>query len=220
MKPSDVSEFTRVLTSVSSLYGKPMSKSLVELYWAALQRFELAEVKQALQAHVNHPDCGQYMPKPADVVRFLQGDSRSQALQAWSHVLRTIREVGSYTSVIFDDPLIHAVIRDMGGWVEFCQVSEKERPFRERNFTERYVGYVNHPPTYYPKQLTGWFEHQNGLQGYPFEPPVCIGDPQKALQVYRQGHLSEPLYHALPVKERVEAQALTAIEEIQDEHDA
>lgn len=198
MKSSDIREFTRVLSSVSSLYTKPMSKAWVELYWAALQSFDLLEVKQALQAHVNHPDLGQYMPKPADVVRFLQGDSRSQALQAWSRVLRATRDIGSYSSVIFDDPVIHAVIQDMGGWVQLCQVREKELPFREQNFMTRYVGFVNKPPMHYPKQLTGLLEHQNALQGYPIQAPVCIGDPKKALQVYQKGRTSGQAYHALP----------------------
>lgn len=198
MKSNEISEFTRVLSSVSSLYNKPMSKAWVALYWAALERFELAEVKRALQAHVNHPDCGQYLPKPADVVRFLQGDSRSQALQAWSRVLSAMRDVGSYTSVIFDDPVIHAVIQDMGGWVQLCQVREKELPFREQNFIARYVGFVNKPPTHYPKQLTGLLEHQNALQGYPLQAPVCVGDLQKALSVYEQGRASGQPYHALP----------------------
>lgn len=220
MKPSDVTEFTRVLSSLSTLYGKPMSKPWVELYWAALQRFDLTEVKRALQAHVNHPDTGQYMPKPADVARFLQGDSRTQALQAWSRVLNATREVGSYTSVIFDDPLIHAVIRDMGGWVTLCQMREKELPFREQNFMARYVGYVSKPPAHYPKQLTGLLAHHNALQGYKSEPPVCIGDQQKAWQVYRQGQMPGLLYHALPVEEMADAQTLiplTDVEEIKDE---
>jgi hypothetical protein len=211
MKPSDVTELTRVLTSLSSLYGKPMSKPLMELYWAALKRFDLSEVKRALQAHVSHPDTGQYMPKPADVVRFLQGDSRTQALQAWSRAVRASCEVGIYTSVIFDDPVIHAVIRDMGGWVPFCQIREKELPFRERNFTERYVGYLHHPPAHYPKQLTGLFAHHNALQGYKSEPPVCIGDPQKARGVYQRGQIPGSLYHALPAEKIGEAQAVITL---------
>lgn len=218
MKASDLCEFTRVLTSISTLYGKPMSKPLMELYWAALQGFDLSAVKQALQAHVNHPDTGQYMPKPADVVRFLQGDSRTQALQAWSQVLRAIREIGSYRSVIFEDPVVHAVIQDMGGWISLCQVLDKDLPFRERDFTARYVGFIHKPPAHYPKQLLGSFAHQNAIQGYPAEPPVCVGDPQKALQVYRQGQGANPLYSALPKEEsRVPAVMATAPEEVPHE---
>jgi hypothetical protein len=200
MQPNDITEFTRVLSSLSTLYGKPMSKPIVELYWAALSGFDFVDVKQALQAHVRHPDTGQYMPKPADVVRFLHGDSHTQALQAWSKVVSAMRTVGIYTSVIFDDPLVHAVIHDMGGWVMLCQTFDKNLPFRERDFTTRYAGFVSKPPAHYPKQLTGVAAHQNLLQGYKSDPPVCLGDPQKALQVYQQGQLSGPLYTALPAE--------------------
>lgn len=214
MQSTDLTEFTRVLSSVSSLYGKPMSKALMALYWAALQGFALAEVKRALQAHVNDPDSGQYMPKPADVVRFLQGDSRTQALLAWSGVVKAIREVGGYNSVVFDDPVIHAVIRDMGGWVMLCQVRVDELPFREREFTARYAGYVGHAPGQYPQQLTGMLAHQNALGGFDVEPPVCVGDPQKALQVYQQGHTPPRPYSSLPLREAAEV-LTTASEEVQ-----
>jgi hypothetical protein len=207
MQPNEINEFTRVLSSVSVLYAKAMSKALVELYWAALSSFELGAVKQALQSHVQSPDTGQYMPKPADVVRFLQGDSRTQALQAWSRVVSAMRAVGGYGSVVFDDPLVHAVIHDMGGWITLCQTVEKDLPFRGADFTARYVGFVGRPPAHYPKQLTGLTAHQNALQGYKSDPPVCLGDPQKALQVYQQGQWPGPLYTALPAQ--AESTALT-----------
>ncbi len=187
MKSSDRPDFLRLMASLGTLYGKAMDKPLVAMYWAALQCFELPAVKRALEAHVKHPDTGQYMPKPADIVRHLEGSSCTQALLAWSSVTRAIREVGGYSSVVFDDPLTHAVIRDMGGWIQLCQVLMKELPFRGHDFTARYEGYIGHPPAQYPRQLTGMLAHQNGVTELAMDRLVCIGDRQKALQVYQQG---------------------------------
>ena len=78
---------------------------MLAIWWQALKHCEFGEVKAALNAHVVNPDKGQFMPKPADVMEFLQGSSESQALKAWSVVAKTMREVGAYSSVQFADPL-------------------------------------------------------------------------------------------------------------------
>jgi hypothetical protein len=195
MQASDQPEFLRLMASLGSLYGKPMDKPLVEMYWGALQRFELSEVKQALQAHIHHPDTGKYMPKPSEVVCQLQGTGQTQSLQAWSKVSEAIRGVGGYESVVFDDAVIHAVIRDMGGWIRLCQVLNSELPFRGRDFEARYAGYVGHPPAEYPRQLIGMLAHQNGLPEPSMDTLVCIGDKQKALAVYAQGQTTARQAH-------------------------
>jgi hypothetical protein len=55
------------------------------------------------------------MLKPSDVVRYLEGSTSCQALQAWSKVMQAVKTIDQYDSVVFDDSLIHAVIHDMGG---------------------------------------------------------------------------------------------------------
>lgn len=199
MKKHDVSAFLGLMTSIAALYGQSLPEAVVEIYWNALQGFELSEVKAALQAHVKQPDTGQFMPKPADILRFLEGSGHTQALQAWSAVARAIREVGSYPSVVFDDPLIHAVIQDMGGWITLCQVLLKDLPFRERDFVARYLGYVLRPPPAYPRQLTGIVEHQNRLQNNESPPPLYLGDLEKALGVYHSGESLRYAITALPL---------------------
>jgi hypothetical protein len=187
MTHMDMTEFVKLMTSLGILYGKPMSEQLIDIYWQALQAFSFRE---AFNAHVRNPDTGQYLPKPADVVRYIEGSGITQALQAWSQVVRTIRSVGCYESVVFDDPIIHAVIEDMGGWLQLCKVTEKDLPFRAQEFEKRYQGYIVHPPHQFPKQLAGLIESCNHLQGYPKEDPLLIGDIAQAHQIYQQGYAS------------------------------
>ena len=189
--------FVELMVQIGELYKQPMQEILLEIYWRALQRFELAEIKRALQAHVNHPDIGQYMPKPADIVRQLEGSVQTQALRAWSTVVRTIREVGGYSSVVFDDPLIHAVITDMGGWTSLCQTLIKNLPFREQDFVVRYVGYMHCPPHSYPRALTGMLVEKNKPSASHRDTPVCIGEQHKAWEVYQKGDCSPEPYFPL-----------------------
>lgn len=205
MEMRDMPEFIQMLTGLGVIYSKPINEPLIDLYWRAMNRYDLPAVKEALQAHIDNPDTGQFMPKPADVVRYLEGSSRTRAMQAWSKVMDAIKHVGAYQSIVFDDPLIHAVIQNMGGWTNLCKVKNDELPFRANEFEKRYVGYVQHAPISYPKQLTGITEHCNQIQGFPSPPPVLIGNQQQALLVYRDGsHNMAAMIHQplLPLDEK------------------
>ncbi|MCP5015155.1 MAG: hypothetical protein GY938_07705, partial [Ketobacter sp.] len=180
MQEHDIEQFSELLTDVMAFYGKDTSEFAVQVWWSAVKRFELPEIRRALSIHAQDPDTGQFPPKPADVVRALSGGKASAALQAWSKVEKTIRCVGSYESVCFDDHAIHAVLSDMGGWVEICKVLEKELPFKAREFERRYQGYaMQGGAKEYPKSLTGMVE-ADGRNVVP----VMIGDRHRARLVY------------------------------------
>ena len=203
MNTPNLPEFTKLMTGLCLLYNKPANEILIELYWRALEPFEFPLVKAALLVHLNNPDTGQFMPKPADVVRYLQGSSQTQALKAWTKVAQAIRSVGGYTSVVFDDALIHAVIEDMGGWIALCQTLLKDFPFRAHEFAKRYAAYVLHPPLRHPRQLLGLEEQQNHTRGHAVRPPLLIGNAQEALRVLTLGRDKPGQVHPMPVKAAV-----------------
>lgn len=177
MQLTDLPRFKQLLTGVGVLYGEPVPELLLDTWWNALEDLEFEAIKTALEKHVLHPDKGQFMPKPADVMVRLQGSTQSQAVRAWALVARAIREVGAYESVQFADPLIHAIIRDMGGWIALCHGKVSELPFRAREFEKHYQALWPRPPGDCPRQLTGLFEQQNRLGGYRLPTPVWIGPP-------------------------------------------
>lgn len=73
MKTRDKQVFMQTLTAVADLYAKPISDAGWQIWWGALKHYPLSCVQQALSAHVKDPDRGQWMPKPADVVRQIDG---------------------------------------------------------------------------------------------------------------------------------------------------
>lgn len=190
MKANDHEPFVRAWTQAWELYGKPISPGAIQLAYDALQRFDLQAITRALTAHVNDPDSGQYPPKPADVVRLIEGRKEDRAQQAWTKVEGAMRRVGQYATVVFDDALIHAVIRDMGGWIDLCSVEEDELPFRAREFEKRYQGYlIRGSAGDYPKMITGRLDQTNQASGFgdKREKPILLGDPDRARQVYAGG---------------------------------
>lgn len=188
MNNSDRNAFYSALEAAYELYGKKPSDAAAKLYFETLSRYELKDVLRGLSAHVQNPDNGQYLPKPADIIRVLDGDTQTAGLKAWSKVVSAIRSVGPYQDVVFDDPAIHAIISDMGGWVQINQITEDELPFKSNEFVKRYKGALSGiNEIEYPKLLTGISNAYNSVEGHGTSRPVLIGDPNKARQVYRLG---------------------------------
>lgn len=186
MKINEKQQFIEVLTNVFSTYGKSISEGTTQIWWSAMERYEMTDVMQAFAKHVQNPDNGQFFPKPADLIRIIDGSSDEKALAAWSKVDTAIRRVGPYETVAFDDPVIHFALADMGGWMALCEKREDELPFVCNEFVKRYRGFVrkagqagNAP------RLLGIFDTQNAGKGLPPSEPTLIGDREKAGQVHK-----------------------------------
>ena len=153
-----------------------------------MQRFDLVAVRDALGRHCMNPDSGQWLPKPADVVKLLEGGTLDAAQIAWSKVQRAIESVGTYQSVVFDDAAIHLALTDMGGWILLGQVKLDELPFKQKEFENRYRAYrLRGAPESYPKMLPGIVARDNGAKGYVPPEPVLFGNPERAALVYKGG---------------------------------
>lgn len=188
MTPENKAEFAVLVTSVYAFYRQDCSDFAVSVWWEACKPFDFAAVRSAFNRHAVNPDNGQYMPKPADIVKLLQGTSTDGAMVAWSKVDKAVRQVGTYASVAFDDPIVHAVIQDMGGWVEFGRKSEDEWPFVAKEFQTRYRGYRTQGGAGdYPRVLVGIAQAQNSQHGFQSQPPVLIGAPEAVKAVIRGG---------------------------------
>jgi len=202
MRDSDFDNFTNMLAAIGDMKSKPQSEWALGVWWKALSSYDFEAVEDALIRHVQNPDNGQYMPVPADVIKLIQGNSIDSALVAWAKVDRAVRVIGPWGDVAFDDPLIHRVIKDMGGWVELGKKTDKEWPFTAKEFENRYRGYRTRADlTIYPHVLIGSFNMHNASASMATQPPMLIGDASKAEAVMLGGS-SQPM---IPMQLAVEA---------------
>jgi hypothetical protein len=167
MTNEDFEKFHTLLSDVYAFYRQDISAFAARVWTEAMRPFDFKAVADAINRHLMNPDSGQFMPKPADVVKMLQGSTQDSALVAWTAVDRKVRHVGPYASVTFDDSLIAHVLRDMGGWVGLCNKTEDEWTFVKNEFVNRYRGYKvrGEIPEMVPR-LTGIAEHHNVIEGY------------------------------------------------------
>lgn len=198
LQAKDSTAFAGMLAAVAAIYGRELTPEVTAIYFSALAPYDLAAVRVALDRHVKNPDSGQYMPKPADLIRMLGGTTADSAMAAWAKVERAIRRVGGGSDVVFDDPVIHRAIEDMGGWVKLCGVLEVDLPFRAKEFQNYYRGYaMRRELPEFPRILSGTYSAYNASHGYAVAAPVLIGDEtacRQVMQIGREG--AAPLTHS------------------------
>lgn len=173
-KKNDYEMFAMLLARTAAYFDVSLSMMKIEAYWELLASYPLEEIAEAIVSYCRNPDGGKYFPKASEIIAAIYGD---ESLRAWTKVTDAIARIGGYSSVAFDDPLIHAVIRDMGGWRKLCLLDKRQLSFVAKEFRERYRGYVFNPPLSYPSYLPGLFE----------KPVIMIGDADKASLVIASG---------------------------------
>lgn len=203
MKIHEMEAFGELLKDVMAYYEKNCSQFTLTVWWGACQSFDFEQVSAALQKHATDPERGRFAPKVADIVRALQGTTTDRAAIAWGKVHGAMSSVGAYTDVVFDDPAIHAVIEDMGGWPKICRIEIAELSYTQHRFQEAHKAYTERGQFDYMRRLPGDRspDHDYTSRGLPLPRPVLVGDGQKAIAVLKNGSSGgKTKIHALPLE--------------------
>lgn len=144
MTRHDVQMFTDELTVLAEIYGRPVSEALGVVYFEALREYALADVIRALRCHVKHPEQGRFFPKPADLIAMIDGDTNSQALEAYQVLDDALLQYGVYRSVRFEDAALAATVKALGGWIEIeARWKDREQePYLRADFCKLYRVYT------------------------------------------------------------------------------
>lgn len=211
MKHEDHTEFCETMSMVAEQYGKTFSGGLSQLYWEGLKEFDWLAVREAISRHLKNTDSGMFMPKIADIRKMLVGSTQDSALRAWSKIDKAIRMVGPYETVVFDDPLIHRALHDMGGWIALSTKTEDEWPFVAREFENRYRGFASrNEKADYPAKMIGISEAHNAKGSFKVAPPVMIGEPAECHRVMIGGGNEQ----ILKISKMIEVDTSTALKAV------
>ena len=105
MKSTDERAFAVTLAgTLQVVYEKTVTPALLDVWFASLQQYELADVQAAFRSYVTHPTECKFPPKPGDIIRHLPtaatDDGHPGPDEAWGLLLRLIgdeRETGVLT---------------------------------------------------------------------------------------------------------------------------
>ena len=140
-----------IAVSVSALceaFGRTPSDATFRAYQWGLEGLSAEDVQRATRLALRQ--C-RSMPAPAELRELVAstGDGADgRASKAWYSVERAVQDHGYMKTVNFDDPLINAAIRLIGGWQRYCSVTVDEfDKWLRKDFIAEYVKLVKSPPS-------------------------------------------------------------------------
>jgi len=138
MNIEDKDRFIKLLAGIAVYYKDDFLPEIQKVYWDDLKQFSFDEINDAANQHRKDPKHGDFMPKVSDFMRYLKPKDNSEALIVFSEVMYLAARKGRRNKPDFDNDVIEAAIRGVGGWDALCDSLEKDRTFLERRFKEHY----------------------------------------------------------------------------------
>lgn len=124
--------FAAVIEQLGIVYGKEIDDLLLRAYWAALKDVSIDDLENAAYAHIA---LEKWFPKPCE----LRGaDETAISMRAWDTAIAAAGRIGAYKNVDFEDLVINATIRFLGGWTRFCEMKTDEEDWRRKEFLQAY----------------------------------------------------------------------------------
>jgi hypothetical protein len=156
------------------MYGKPASEFMYDIYYNIFKDYSAEQFSYALNKCLKNRVYNT-LPKPAEILEYLEGTQDDKALIAWLQVKEAIQKGGYYASIEFADPKIPHCINDLGGWTWLCCSQIGELPFIEKRFMNLYQLYSKRDIPLDNIRLIGFIEAQNNQKGYDIPEPIRIG---------------------------------------------
>ena len=139
--------FAATIEQLGVIYQTEITDLLLRAYWLALEDVPIDDLEREAASHIT---LSKFFPKPCE----LRGeDTEADAVRAWDSAIAAIHMHGAYRHVDFDDAVVNAVIRYMGGWPEFCYFDPSDEQWRRKEFIT----------TYRALARTGLSEEQTGV---------------------------------------------------------
>lgn len=170
----DKNKFIELMVGLSQMYDKSLSPFALDLYYDLLKDYDYVKIEYAVKQVVKNNKYNS-IPKPAEILEYLEGTKDDKALAAWLQVMEAVKKGGYHASVEFADPIIPACVNELGGWMWLNCTQREELPFIEKRFKDIYQLYFKRgipPPNI---RLIGFFEAQNNQKGKEIAPPLRIG---------------------------------------------
>lgn len=118
-----------------------------------------------------------------------------RSLLAWDSVRKAISSAGSYYTVSFEDTIINATIRQMGGWVKLCDTPPKELKWTGKEFCKRYE-IICRAGVGDPSPLPGIIQHNgDGVDTLRIESLIPPHRAALSLQQGRKGNVANIVHH-------------------------
>lgn len=107
MTENDFDQFEQELARLAAVHEKTLDPDTIAAYFATLAPYPLADITAACRRAARELE---WFPKPAQIIKLIQGSPTEKAELAWNTLCSLIRE-GSYCSLQVNDPAFAYAIR-------------------------------------------------------------------------------------------------------------
>lgn len=168
MNDSNKREFSEILLAMGEIYNKTVSKTLLRMYFDDLLSFSIEDVRKSFKKHRLDPKSGAFFPKPADIVRNIDGEQLSlddRGNVAWMQIERAISSVGAYGSLALEDKQALAAVKAMGSWQQLCHTDRDKMAFKKSEFMANFKSLEHTATENLPDKLLGIEDLKNQRLG-------------------------------------------------------
>lgn len=160
-------EFAECVALLCASVGKEMTLEQSKAWYAMLGDLRVEQLKAGIIATIRSYTFAGF--PPIGVIRDNCGAksgtiaTKDRPTLAWGEVRRQISRCGYMDSPKFDDQIIHATIRQLGGWVALCDSTSEDLVWREKDFLRTYAALMPlNLPDEQTVRLAGEAERVNG----------------------------------------------------------
>lgn len=192
MIESDRKGFYKSLITLAEVFDKKLSKEQCALYFEALKDMSVEDIAKACNVLIRSV---KFFPKPVEFRESMAINTDDLAAIAYAKFFKGCKQTPDKT-LVFDDPIIHAVIVNLGGWNDELYdkwANIKDEVWLRKDFERLYQTFAKMGiPDNTPEKLVGRMElHNEGRWSWATPQPALIGSKdspilQKALAEYNE----------------------------------
>lgn len=154
------------VTMLAENFRQQVTKHTFDAYAVGLEGLTIKQIEAGVSRALR--EC-KFMPSSAEI-RQLSGELNGQdrAVKAWDAFEHAVIEQGGYRTVDFDDVVINATVRSLGGWEAVCTMPVKEfDTFLRQKFLTAYAShYASGVGEDEAAPLVGLFDRENARNGH------------------------------------------------------
>ena len=158
------------LVGVYAFYDKELTEFAIRIWSDVLADKDIATVSAAFTHHLKDTGAGRFCPKPADILRHLNGDADAAAVLAWADVLDCVRYGGRGAEKIVG--AARFAVDSLGGFSAIGRSDESDLGFIQKRFCEAFKVYraLDALPPVLALAISGAFKALP--PEYKYEPPM------------------------------------------------
>lgn len=122
-------ERNKTLTLLAEILNHKLSPAAIGLFIRATEDIGQAEFRAGCNRAANE---ARFFPKPSELRAFCGCSAvasltaADRSVVAWAAIKASVATHGGYATVEFDDPLVTAAVRSLGGWPRICDTEAGE----------------------------------------------------------------------------------------------